>query len=92
MVIIRTMVDMVDKCWLDLKQLNLQREMSSATMISKIEKLLPSTQRWVWSLRRQKILFDEEKFPLFLEFLIAEKKAMEYFEGDFRERKVVNKL
>ena len=86
------MVDTIEKCWLDLKQLNLQREMSSATMISKIEKFLPSTQRREWSLRRQKILFDEEKFPLFLEFLIAEKEAMEYIEGDFRESKVVNKM
>lgn len=87
------MVDTIEKCWLDLKQLNLQKEMSSATMISKIEKLLPSTQRREWSLRQQRILVREDKFPSFLEFLIAEKEAMEYMEDDLRERnKVVNKM
>ena len=43
-------VDIVERCWLDLKRLDLESEMNTTTMISQIERLLPSLQKREWSL------------------------------------------
>ncbi|CAC5377182.1 unnamed protein product [Mytilus coruscus] len=40
-----SLVETVEKCWLDLKRMNLEAEMNTATMVSQIEKLLPPIQK-----------------------------------------------
>ena len=39
------MVDIIKRCWLDLKRINLTEEMDTIAMISMVEKLLPATQK-----------------------------------------------
>ena len=40
-----TMIIVVERCWLDLQRLKLEREMNTSTMITIIERLLPLTQK-----------------------------------------------
>ena len=39
------LVNTVERCWLDLKKINLEREMNTSTMTSYVERLLPSIQK-----------------------------------------------
>ncbi|CAC5404641.1 unnamed protein product [Mytilus coruscus] len=82
-----SLVETVEKCWLDLKRMNLEAEMNTATMVSQIEKLLPPIQKREWALRKQKT--ESKSIPLsfkeFLNFLLEEKSALEYMESDLRE-------
>ena len=82
-----SMVDVVERCWLDLKRLDLETEMNTTTMISQIERLLPSIQKREWSLQKHRAEAKKHlvKFPDFLHFLLEEKQAMEYMEDDMRE-------
>jgi hypothetical protein len=74
------MIETVEICWLDLKRLNLESEMNTTTMISDIEKLLPELQKREWTL--QKPL--NAKFAHLKDFLVKEKKAIEYMNEDVR--------
>ena len=43
-----TMVDIIERCWLGLKRINLTGEIDTIVMISMVEKLLPPTQKREW--------------------------------------------
>ena len=78
-----TLINTVERCWLDLRKVKLEREMDTSTTISMIEKLLPHTQRREWSLFKQKQMSQDSspgnsKFQLLLQFLLSEKHAIEY--------------
>ncbi|KAK3108518.1 hypothetical protein FSP39_009688 [Pinctada imbricata] len=75
-------VETVERCYLDLKRMNLEREMNSATMISEIEKILPSLQKREWILQKQKHGLTD--FGSLLIFLLDEKIAMEYMMSEIR--------
>ena len=47
------LVDTVEHCWLDLRKVNLEREMDTSTTVTMIERLLPRTQRRKWTLFKQ---------------------------------------
>ena len=84
------MVDVVERCWLDLKRLGLESEMNTTVMISQIERLLPNVQKREWSLQKHRAESRQAflRFPDFLGFLLEEKIAMEYMEDDMRESKL----
>ena len=66
------MVNKVERCWLDLKKMNLDKEMNSVHMVSHIEKILPPTQKREWVIIAQ----DTEDCMLFeslINFLLKEK-------------------
>lgn len=67
------MVETVEGCWLILKRMGLGKEMDNATMISEIEKLLPSIQKREWALL--KIKLKHTAFSDFLRFLLEEKNS-----------------
>ncbi|KAK3089754.1 hypothetical protein FSP39_006215 [Pinctada imbricata] len=75
-------VETIERCYLDLKRMNLEREMNSATMISEIEKILPSLQKREWILQKQKHGLTD--FGSLLKFLLDEKIAMEYMMSEIR--------
>lgn len=77
------MVETVEGCWLILKRMGLGKEMDNATMISEIEKLLPSIQKREWALL--KIKLKHTAFSDFLSFLLDEKTAIEYMNSDIRD-------
>ncbi|CAC5363493.1 unnamed protein product [Mytilus coruscus] len=68
-----SLVETVEKCWLDLKRMNLEAEMNTATMVSQIEKLLPPIQKREWALRKTEDRIEKEK------------SALEYMESDLCE-------
>ena len=63
-------VDIVERCWLDLRHLDLQSEMNTMTMISQIERLLPSLQKREWSLQKHRAEAKKAtiKFQIFYSF------------------------
>lgn len=77
------MVETVEGCWLILKRMGLGKEMDNATMISEIEKVLPSIQKREWALL--KIKLKHTAFSDFLRFLLDEKTAIEYMTLDIKD-------
>ena len=80
------MITIVERCWLDLRRLKLEREMNTSTMTTIIKKLLPMTQKWEWILYKQHNLEPTatEKFESLLAYLLQEKNAIEYMNADIR--------
>ena len=74
-------VEIIERCYLDLKRVNMDREMNTTTMISEIEKILPPVQKREWILQKKKHNKFEQFLPL-LEFLLEEKTAMEYMQSE----------
>ena len=68
---------------MDVKRLKLEKEMSSITVISQIEKLIPPIQlrEWVILKQRSRLISSEDQFEPLLQFLVSEKEAMEYISG-----------
>ena len=58
------LVETVEDCWLDMKKLSMDKEMSSITVISEIERLTPSVQlrEWVIMKQRLKLVSSSEQF------------------------------
>ena len=77
-------IEVVEKSWLDLKGMGLEREMNTSIMISKIEKLIPTLQRREWALVRRKMMSIKKtcSFEYLLEFLRNERVAIEYMSED----------
>ena len=94
------LVEVVERSWLDLMGMGLEREMNTSIMISKIEKLIPTVQRREWALRRQEVMRKKKDstFLDLLDFLRGEKEAIEYMSEEVRDdsvtsgRKVANVL
>ena len=74
-------VEIIERCYLDLNRVNMDREMNTTTMISEIEKILPPVQKREWILQKKKHNKFEQFLPL-LEFLLEEKTAMEYMQSE----------
>ncbi|KAK4304813.1 hypothetical protein Pmani_023248 [Petrolisthes manimaculis] len=78
------MVERVERCWLDLKKMNLTSEMNTANTVSHIEKILPSTQKREWVLLAESLTDSDDLFPSLLKFLLREKRAIEYMDSSIR--------
>lgn len=80
------MIETIERAWQDLKGMNLENEMDTTLMISQIEKLLPSVQKREWTLIRQGLLRAKKSctFLNLLEFLRAEREAIEYMNEELR--------
>ena len=83
------MVDIVERCYLDLKKVNLQSELNSASMLAQFEKKLPSVRMHEWALKKQKLLSGKTvpsilPFETFLEYLQEQRRAMEYADENVR--------
>jgi hypothetical protein len=80
------LIEVIEKSWLDLKNMNLEAEMNTSLMISRIEKLLPSVQKRDWTLLRQNLVRTKSPctFQNLLQFLKAEREAIEYMNVDLR--------
>ena len=77
MITIVKMVEVIEKCWLDLSKMNMSAEMNTSLMMSQIEKLLPALQRTEWTLTCQKLSKNKSNFRFedLLEFVLNGKKA-----------------
>ncbi|XP_042876991.1 uncharacterized protein LOC122256399 [Penaeus japonicus] len=87
------MVRKVERCFLDLKKVNLEREMNCVNIVSMIESILPREQKRRWVLRSQDISDSTQYFAELLGFLTAERKVIEYCQSSVRsERSKRNSL
>ena len=82
------MVDIVERCWLDLKRMGLTEEMDTVATVSMIEKLLPSVQKreWIISLDASSTNY-KGMFERLLNYLLREKRVIEYTEHELRTNK-----
>ena len=81
------LVDTVESGFRDLERLKFEREMSNSTVVSLIEDKLPRDIRKSWALEVSKVdskVKDDDKFPSLLEFLLEQKRAIEYDTHDLR--------
>lgn len=78
------MVEKVERCWLDLKRMNLTAEMKTSNTVSHIEKTLPMTQKREWVLLAEDITDPDKIFDELLKFLLKEKRVLEYMESSIR--------
>ena len=79
------MVDVIERCWLDLERMKLTEEMNTVAMVSMIEKLLPSVQKreWIRYLDSSDIN-SRGIFEQLLNYLLREKRVLEYTEHEIR--------
>ena len=78
-------IDLVEKGYEDLKKMKAENEMSNATIVSLIEERLPKLIRREWSLTViQENSKEVNQFSALLDFLIAQRRAIEYEIMDIR--------
>ena len=76
-------VEVVERCYLDLRKINLEAEMDSTNVLGIIERVLPHTQKRKWV-----AIMDEEtiknknagnlNFKMLLDYLLTQKRRIEY--------------
>ena len=75
-----------------LAHMNLEHELSNATVISLLEEKLPKNIRRDWSKMVNETdnkIDDTNRFPAFLDFLLEQKRIIEYESADIRMRRMV---
>ena len=81
------LVDTVERGYRDLKGAKLEREMSNTSTVSIIEGKLPKMIKQEWSSVINKTgseVDDKNKFPALLEFLLEQKRIIEYSSAELR--------
>ncbi|KAK4290852.1 hypothetical protein Pmani_028375 [Petrolisthes manimaculis] len=86
------MVEKVERCWLDLKRMNLASEMNTSNTVSHIEKILPMTQKREWVILAEDITDPQKIFEELLEFLLKEKRVLEYMDSSIRSTVSLEKV
>ena len=71
------LVNTVERRWLDLKKLNLEKEMNTSTMTSHVERLLSPIQKREWTIYKQREVKDDQKSEALFNILLQEKNAIE---------------
>ena len=79
------MVDVIERCYLDLKKVNLQSEMNTVFMLGQFEKKLPASRMHDWALEKHKIAPGKKQFDVLLEYLRNQRIAMEYADEQVRQ-------
>ena len=81
------LVDVIERGYQDLCRLKLEKEMSNNTIVSLIEQKLPRDIAKDWAKEVNKAgssVDDGNKFPSLLQFLLEQKRIIEYQMDDFR--------
>ena len=78
------MVDQVEQCWLDLKNINLEEELNTPNLVSHIERVLPTLQKREWVIRAEEAHATRDLFPTLLKFLQKERRVLEYINSSVR--------
>ena len=81
------MVTIIEQCYLDLKKVDLDKEMNSVTIVSMIEKILPRSVKRDWIKLSDEIIDKSDLFLELLKFLLKEKRVTEYSNSDVRNVK-----
>ena len=78
-------VEVIERCWLDLNRMGLAAEMDTVSMVSMIERLLSVTQKREWVLRIEtRKVTSKNLFSELMEFLLQERRIIKYMDHDLR--------
>ena len=77
-------VNIIERAFLDLKRQKLEKEMSSVSILSMIEKILPLEQKKEWIKLYKNLKNKENAFTELMKYLISEKEILEHMEKDIR--------
>ena len=77
------MISVVEQAWLDLGKIGKLNEINNSHSLLKVERLLPTDLKKEWT-RNARTLVDDEKFEGLVNFLVEERKVIEYMEDDIR--------
>ena len=77
-------INTIEQCWLDMKRFNLEHELSTVSVISLIEKILPTEQKKEWVRIYHQLTDKSKTFPRLLKFLLDEKQILGYMDDDVR--------
>ena len=78
------MVDQVEQCWLDLKNIKLDEELNTVNVVSHIERVLPTLQKRESVLKLKEVHATKDLFPTLLTFLHMERRVLEYMNSGVR--------
>ena len=79
------MANVIERCWLDLRRMDLSEEMNTVTMVSMVERLLPPTQKREWILKiDSNVKTSKNMFEDLLQYILQEKRVIEYMNHDVR--------
>ncbi|XP_043233392.1 uncharacterized protein LOC122387342 [Amphibalanus amphitrite] len=83
-----SMVEVVERSWMELQRLGMSQEMDTTTMVTMVEKLLPRTQKREWVTKMEELKNSstncDSTFRTLLSYLIQEKRVIEYMDDDVR--------
>ena len=93
------LVDIMERGYRDLKRIKFEKEISNATTVSMVEAVLPKFILREWSRevnRKDSKVEETNKFDYLLEFLLEQKRILEYQAADLRSsdaypKKVINR-
>lgn len=80
-------VNTIERCWLDLKKLNLESELSNNTNLVMIEKLLPPNLKREWIIIYKSLNPEDPAFPKLMEFMIRERSILRH-RGDEKTTRI----
>ena len=83
------LVNVIEKGYRDLKRANMEHELSNTTIVSLIEEKLPKLIKRKWYMavsKKDSKVNERNKFPDLLEFLLEQKRCIEYGLEDLRSR------
>ncbi|XP_068214422.1 uncharacterized protein [Palaemon carinicauda] len=76
------LINTVEKVWLDVSNLNLTTELENTTVLTQVERLLPSVLKREWAIKVQEL--NSDKFKNLVTFLTDHRKALEYLQDNSR--------
>ena len=78
-----SLINTVEKVWLDVNNLKLTKELENTTVLTQVERLLPLMLKREWAIKVQELQTD--KFKNLVTFLTGHRKALEYLQDDSRK-------
>ena len=82
-------INVIERAWLDMTKLNLEKEMNTTSMVTLVESILPRKLFHDWVRISEKLIDKSSLFKHLLDFLLEEKSICEYMNSDIRSH---NKL
>ncbi|XP_068225322.1 uncharacterized protein [Palaemon carinicauda] len=76
------LINTVEKVWLDVSNLSLTTELENTTVLTQVERLLPSVLKREWAIKVQEL--NSDKFKNLVTFLTDHRKALEYLQDNSR--------
>lgn len=84
-------VEVIERCWTDMQRNKLEEQMSTVSIISLIERILPPQQKREWSKIYQSLSNKVQAYPELMKYLKEEWELLDYMEKEVRNNSRVTK-